>query len=81
VRIGVSVAKKKMPHSVDRQRGKRLLREAWRLHKHELYACIPPGTQLHLFLLLTSPDMPTYAKVEQSVQQIIATLAKQFQQG
>jgi len=80
VRIGVSVAKKKMPHATDRQRAKRLMREAWRLHKHELYACIPPQIQLHIFMLMTASaaDMPDYEQVAKAVRQIIATLAKQF---
>jgi hypothetical protein len=41
--------------------------EAWRLHKHTLYAAIPQGQQLHLFLIFTDAAMPEYEVVKEAV--------------
>jgi ribonuclease P protein component len=58
-RIGFSVPKKKFRKAVQRNRIKRLVREAWRLNKHLLYPFIPVDTQLHLFIIFTEgePDL------------------------
>lgn len=58
VRVGFSVPKKKFRKAVERNRVKRLLREAWRLNKHMLYAVIPPETHLHIFLIFTDKTLP-----------------------
>jgi ribonuclease P protein component len=73
-RIGFSVPKKKFRLSVHRHRITRLLREAWRLNKHDLYAIIPPGKQLHLFLIFTDKEMPEFEKVQAAVIKAIEKL-------
>jgi len=67
VRIGFSVPKKKFRLSVHRHRITRLLREAWRLNKHELYAVIPKDKQVHIFFIFTDKEMPEYQTVLASV--------------
>jgi ribonuclease P protein component len=56
VRVGFSVPKKRFRKAVQRNRIKRLVREAWRLNKHLLYASLPAATQLHLFIIFTEGD-------------------------
>lgn len=56
VRIGFSIPKKRIRKAVQRNRVRRLLREAWRLQKHELYRLIPRGQQLHLFFVFTGTE-------------------------
>ncbi|HXS37761.1 MAG TPA: ribonuclease P protein component [Flavipsychrobacter sp.] len=67
VRVGFSVPKKKFRSSVHRHRIMRLMREAWRLHKHLLYPAIPSQSHLHLFLIFTDTAMPDYKKVQEMV--------------
>jgi ribonuclease P protein component len=74
VRIGFSVPKKRFRASVKRHRIRRLMAEAWRLNKQQLYAAIPSESQLHLFLIFTGAEIPPYAEVEAAVKKIIERL-------
>ena len=71
---GFSVPKKKFPSSVGRHRVRRLMVEAWRLHKHDLYAIIPSGIQIHMFFLFTDKKLPQYQDVEQAIIKCIEKL-------
>jgi len=71
---GFTVPKKKFKKSVQRHRIIRLMREAWRLHKHQLYIAIPPDKQIHIFMLYTSTDLADYKTIEESVQRAIGGL-------
>ena len=64
---GFSVPKKKFRSSVDRHRIRRLLVEAWRLNKSQLYSAIPNNVQLHLFFIFTDTKMPDYATALKAV--------------
>lgn len=80
VRAGFSVPKKKFRKSVQRHRLRRLLVEAWRLNKQDVYNAVPEGQQMHLFILYTSPEMQDYptvaAAVERGIVQLKAILTK-----
>jgi hypothetical protein len=64
---GFSVPKKKFRSSVHRHRIRRLMAEAWRLHKHLLYAVVPADKQLHLFFIFTDIKMPAYLVVKDAL--------------
>lgn len=83
VRVGFTVPKKKFRKAVERNRVKRLLREAWRLNKHTLYAAVPEEGQLHIFLIFTDnklPDIETItAVIKTGIEKLIEKLASTTQ--
>jgi ribonuclease P protein component len=61
VQVGVSVSTRHFKHATDRNRIKRLLREAYRQQKHELVdAARQNGVQLSVFFLYLDKEMPHY---------------------
>lgn len=70
VRAGFSIPKKRIKKAVNRNRIKRLLREAWRLQKHPLYQNIPPGMQLHCFLIFTGNEKLTFEEAKTAVKKL-----------
>lgn len=74
VRAGFSAPKKKFRHAVDRNRIKRMIREAWRLQKHSIYALVPPDQQLHLFFIFTDATLPGQPAIMAAVSKGISKL-------
>lgn len=76
VRAGFSIPKKRLRKAVQRNRVRRLLKEAWRLQKHALYELVPPTAQLHCFLIYTGNDQFTFPDAEKTVKKVIGRLVK-----
>jgi len=57
-KTGVSVNKRNFKHAVDRNRIKRLMREAFRLNKHQYFNNI--STQYAFMILYIGNDKPTF---------------------
>ena len=73
-RAGFSVPKKKMRHAVQRNRIKRLLKEAWRHEKHRIYPLIPADRQLHLFFIFVGKEIPDWPATQKAMSKIIPNL-------
>lgn len=74
VRILISVPKKKIRHAVDRNRIKRLIREAYRLNKQLLTDVLESDANcLHLGIIYLSNEPANYGVIEEKM---IAALQK-----
>lgn len=79
---GTAVSSRQFKKAVDRNRVKRLTREAWRLQKLPLQqqlAGLDKG--LHVFLIYTSGVLPVFMKVSESMSEIINRLQKSLHEN
>ena len=76
LKFGIGVSAKNFKKAVDRNRIKRLTKEAWRLQKNELQEKIKiTGKQLHVFFIYTGKELPDFATVKDKVSAALKKLA------
>ncbi|HLF45610.1 MAG TPA: ribonuclease P protein component [Chitinophagaceae bacterium] len=76
LQVGVAVSAKNFKKATDRNRIKRLTREAWRLQKNNLKEKLATGDQqLNVFLIYTAREMPVYNLVKEKVAVILQKLS------
>ncbi|MEI6947446.1 ribonuclease P protein component [Paraflavisolibacter sp. H34] len=81
LQVGVSASKRNFKRAVDRNRIKRLLREAYRLQKKDLLAHLEKeGLKGFVFFLYVDKTLPPYATVFQTMGKCLRTLQKKAQQ-
>lgn len=77
VSILVSVPKKRFHHAVDRNRMKRLVREAYRLHKHILWKALEEKNfRLVVAFVCITDTLPSFQVVDRSVKKALTRMAE-----
>lgn len=77
LQFGVGVAVKNFRKATDRNRAKRIVKEAYRLQKHALQEKLKEKfTGLNLFFIYTGKEIPEYKEVYEKTGLILKKLAK-----
>ena len=74
--ILVSVPKRRFRHAVDRNRVKRLLREAYRRNKQLLLEHIPQETTVAIAFIWMSDNKLSYIEVEERMKALLTAIAQ-----
>lgn len=82
LQFGVGVSSKNFKRAVDRNRVKRLTREAWRLQKNELSEKTKTiQKQLNVFFIYTGKELPDFATVKDKVAVVLKKLADKIDEN
>ena len=76
VQVMVSVSKRHFKRAVKRNRAKRQVREAYRLHKTILTDKVPEGRQLAIAFIWLADELCETAQVEKSVRLLLEKVAE-----
>jgi ribonuclease P protein component len=73
-----TVSKRKFKKAVDRNRIKRLMREAYRLKKQDLMICIPEKQSLFAVVTFTNKELPDFLTIQKSYEKVEKQLKLHF---
>ncbi|MBL6644973.1 MAG: ribonuclease P protein component [Flavobacteriales bacterium] len=75
-RVAFTVSKRRFKRAVDRNKIKRLMREAWRQHRAAFEAEIPAGHQCAVVLIFVGKDLPTLSNMERGMVKLLNRMAQ-----
>ena len=77
LQFGIGVSNKNFKRAVDRNKIKRLAREAWRVQKNELKEKLSASEKrINVFLIYTGKTIAIYSEVVEAIQKVISKLHK-----
>jgi ribonuclease P protein component len=80
VKAGVTASKKSFRKAVDRNRIKRILREAYRLQKESLHRkAKEKNIELHIFLLYNGNNLPAFTEICRSMKTALQKLEEKLE--
>ena len=71
-KVAMIVSKKRFPHATDRNRVKRLMREAYRLNRHRLI--LPDQCGVEMCWMFIGSELPTFTQMQASAEHIFGEL-------
>jgi ribonuclease P protein component len=80
VQAGFTVSKKIFKRAVTRNRIKRLMREAYRLNKYQLYEQVE-DKQLAVFFIFIGKEMPTFVSVETAIKKAFHQISRKKEES
>ncbi len=82
IQVLINVSKKRFKHAVDRNRIKRLIREAYRQNSSELHNLLSTSElEAKLLINYVSSDFPDYATINASMQKLLTGLCHKIEQN
>ena len=82
IQFGIGVSSKNFKRAVDRNRIKRLTREAWRLQKNELKQELKTsGKQLNVFFIYTGKELPDFTIMKVKVGVALKKLSEKINEN
>lgn len=80
VKVMMSVAKKRLRHAVDRNRAKRQMREAYRLHHQQLTETVTArGLQLYIAFVWQSEGLEPTERVFEAMRSVLDAIRKKIE--
>ena len=80
VQILVSASKRIFKHAVDRNRAKRLMREAYRLNKNSFLKQLPEDINLSIAFIYQSYHLTDFKTIENSTKILLAMIVDKYKQ-
>ena len=80
IKFGCSAPTRNFKKAVDRNRVKRLMKEAFRLEKHLLVECLKDkNARLIIFVIFTAPGLPKFETIKTSMNELVLKLRDEIQ--